>query len=76
MSDHIDEFNKIISGLESLEAEVDNEDKAIMLLNSLPESYEHLNTTLLYGKENIVYDGVTTAVLANEKRLNEKGDAS
>lgn len=44
---------------------MDDEDKAIMLLNSLPESYEHFSTTLFYGKEKVTYDGVTAAVLAS-----------
>ena len=35
MSDHVDEFSKIISDLKSLEVKVDDEDKAILLLNSL-----------------------------------------
>lgn len=34
MRDHIDKSSKIILGLESLELEVDDEDKAILYLNS------------------------------------------
>ena len=67
MNDHVDEFNKIISGLKSLEVGIDDEVKAILLLNSFPESYEHLSTMLLYGKDKVTYDGLTAAASANEK---------
>ena len=50
MSEHVDEFNKMISDLLNLNDDMKDEDKAILLLNSLPESYDHLSTTLLYGK--------------------------
>ena len=33
MSDHVNKFSKIISGIKSLEVGVDDEDKAILLLN-------------------------------------------
>jgi cell division cycle protein 20 (cofactor of APC complex) len=32
---------------------INDEDKAIIILCSLPRSYEHLVTTLMYGKEDI-----------------------
>ncbi|KAM7500938.1 hypothetical protein LguiA_025352 [Lonicera macranthoides] len=76
MNDHLDGFNKIISDLQGLDVEIDDEDKAILLLNSLPESYDHLTTTFIHGKENVTYDLVSSAVLANEKRLKERGESN
>lgn len=39
IKNHVDWFNKIISSLESLEVEMDDKDKVILLLNSLIDSY-------------------------------------
>ena len=49
MAEHLDDFNKIITDLLNLDVKIDDEDKALLLLNSLPESYEFLVTTLLHG---------------------------
>ena len=49
---------------------IDDEDRAIILLCSLPESYEHLVTTLTYGKEDIKVDEIVTALLGHEQRRN------
>ena len=76
MSEHIDEFNKIISDLVNLDIDMKDDDKAILLLNSLPESYDHLGTTLLYGKDVVKYENVSSALLGNEQRQREKGNSS
>jgi len=43
-------FNKIISELLVVDVKIDEEDKALMLLSSLPQSYDHIITTMFYGK--------------------------
>ncbi|CAA3016498.1 retrotransposon, Ty1-copia subclass [Olea europaea subsp. europaea] len=43
---HTNVFNQIISDLLRLEIKFDDEDKAMILLYSLPPSYDHLVTTL------------------------------
>jgi hypothetical protein len=50
LSQHINLFNQIISDLLTIDVKFDEEDKALMLLTSLPASYEHLVTTLPWGK--------------------------
>ena len=67
---HINQFNKCITQLLSLEVEIEAEDQAIILLSSLPRSYETLVTTLLVGKTTLAVDEVTTALLETE---NMKG---
>ncbi|KAM7466611.1 hypothetical protein LguiB_014173 [Lonicera macranthoides] len=76
MSEHVDEFNKMISDLLNLNEDMKDEDKAILLLNSLPESYDHLSTTLLYGKDSVKYEDVSSALLGNEQRQREKCSTS
>jgi hypothetical protein len=47
---------------------IDDEDKAIILLCSLPRSYEHLVTTLTYGKEDIKVEDIVAALLSHDQR--------
>lgn len=49
MEDQIDEFNKALDDLENLDVKLEDEDKAILLLNALPKSYDHLKDAMLYG---------------------------
>ena len=50
---HLNAFNRILSGLLALEMklEKEEEDKALMLMSSLSPSYRHLATTIMYKKE-------------------------
>ena len=41
-----------------------SEDKALLLLASLPTSFDYLVTTLMYRKETIVLQEVTSALLS------------
>jgi len=66
MNEHLNDFNKMIADLKNLDVEIDDEDKALLLLNSLPDTYEHLVTTLLYGKEKIKFIDVSNALVNNE----------
>ena len=50
MFEHLNDYNKILADLQNLEVEIKDEDKALLLLNSLPDTYDHLITTLLYGR--------------------------
>ncbi|GJZ07028.1 hypothetical protein Tco_0540821 [Tanacetum coccineum] len=47
LSDHIDEFNKLILDLANIDIEIEDEDQALMLLTSLPSSYKNFVETLL-----------------------------
>ena len=49
-----------------MKVENDDEDKALLLLNFLPDTYEHLTTTLLYGKDEIKFNDVSNALMNNE----------
>jgi len=45
------EFNKILDDLANIEVNMEYEDKTLLLLWSLPKSFEHFKDTILYGKE-------------------------
>ena len=70
IDDALDEFNKLVLDLKSLYIKVKDEDKAIILLNSLPKSLKHFKETLKYGKDAITFDDVQNAL--NDKVLDMK----
>ncbi|GFY85321.1 hypothetical protein Acr_04g0000590 [Actinidia rufa] len=47
---------KVINELDVIDVKIEEEDKAILLLVSLPRSYEHLRTTLMYGQDTLKLD--------------------
>ena len=55
---HLNTFNRILSDLLALEVKLEEEDKALLLLSSLPSSYDHLKTTIIYGKETLELEDV------------------
>nr|GEX33352.1 zinc finger, CCHC-type [Tanacetum cinerariifolium] len=52
LSKHTYEFNKLIGDLANIDVDIDDEDQAIILLTSLPSSYDNFVETLLYGRED------------------------
>lgn len=66
--EHVNIFNQLVADLARLKVTIDDEDKVIILLCSLPPSYEHVVTTLTYGKESIKTEDITAALLARELR--------
>ncbi|KAL6186123.1 hypothetical protein ACLB2K_042245 [Fragaria x ananassa] len=76
MIQHIDAFNKLIADLLNLDEEIKEEDKALILLNSLHDSYDHLATALIYGKETIKFDEVSNALIYHVVRHQDKESSS
>ena len=72
MSEHLNDYNKILADLQNLKVDICSEDKAFLLLNSLPDTYDHLITTLLYGKYEIKFDDVSNALTNNEYHMKDK----
>ena len=70
------EFNKIVSDLLALELNLEEEDKALILimLSSLPPSYDHLVTTILYGNETLELEDVRVMLINND--LMKKTDST
>ena len=64
--EHLNVSNQLVVDLAHREVTVDDEDKAIIILCSLPPSYEHVVTTLTYGKETIKIEDITAALIAPE----------
>ena len=67
ISEQLEEFNKAVDDLENIDVQIDDEDKAIMLLNALPKSYDHLRDAMVYGREKtITLTEVQSALRAKE----------
>ncbi|KAL5544596.1 hypothetical protein UlMin_008380 [Ulmus minor] len=72
---HIDDFNKLVMDLENIGVEYEDEDKALVLLHSLPKSYEHFVDILQHGRETISLEDVVGALKSKEqKRKSEMGE--
>ncbi|KAH9696615.1 hypothetical protein KPL71_023232 [Citrus sinensis] len=74
ITDHIDAFNKIILDLEDINVKIDDEDKAMILLCSLPSSYENLVDTLMYGRQTLAMGEVKEALSSKAAIKKETRD--
>lgn len=50
LNDYLDEFNRVCDTVETMYATLTDEDKALLLISSLPKSYEHFADALMYGR--------------------------
>ncbi|KAJ9678582.1 hypothetical protein PVL29_020685 [Vitis rotundifolia] len=74
---HINVFNRIISDLKRVDAKFEDEDKALMLLNSPSAStYENLVTTLMWGKETLDLEEITSVLLGFNQRKKANDESS
>ncbi|KAE8735061.1 hypothetical protein F3Y22_tig00000477pilonHSYRG00233 [Hibiscus syriacus] len=76
LAQHVNVFNQNVSDLARLNVKIEDEDKEMIMLCSLPPSYEHMVTTLTYGKETIKVEEITTALLAHNKMKQNVGERS
>ena len=72
MNAHITMFNQLVVDLLNLDVKFKDEDLALMLLSFIPDEFEHLETTLLHGKENVSLDAVCSTLYSHELRKQDK----
>ena len=70
--EHMNFFNKVINELLTVDVKIDEEDKVLILLSSLLESYNHIVTNMLYDKETLILEEVTSTLLSNVIRKKAK----
>ena len=64
INEHLNRYTKLLTDLVNVDVEVDEEDKAVILLNSLPVEEYELTLTLINGRKSLNYNEVSAA-LAN-----------
>ena len=52
--EQLEDFNKAVDDLENIDVSISDEDKAILLLNALPKSYDQMRDAILYGREKTI----------------------
>ena len=76
LDQHINVFNQIISDLNLVDVKFVEEGMTLILLNSLPESYDNLVTTLMWGKETLEFEEITGALLFfNQRKKGSDGSS-
>jgi hypothetical protein len=78
LAEHLSIFKELINNLENLDVQYADEDLALFLLSSLPESYSQFRDTIIYSRDSLVLDEVLTALDSKEKMKHITGsrDAS
>ncbi|CAL5188014.1 unnamed protein product [Lathyrus oleraceus] len=76
VSDHISVLNGIVYELETIGVKIDDEDKALRLIWSLPSSSEHIKHVLIYEYETLSFEEVASKIIYEEKRLKGEENTS
>ena len=72
ISDHINNSTKLLADLANLDVVIDDEDKTLILLSSLPdEGYETFVLTLINRRKSLSYNKVITALVSLDLRRKD-----
>ncbi|GAA0153727.1 hypothetical protein LIER_11897 [Lithospermum erythrorhizon] len=78
VAQHLNELNSVTTQLSSVEIEFDDEVRALILLSSLPDSWNATITTVISssGTNKLKFGDVRDLVLSEEIRRRESGESS
>ena len=78
VTDHVNEFNSILSRLGSVEINFEDEVKALLLLSSLPESWSGTVTAVSSstGTSKLSFDSIRDLILGEDIRRKSSGESS
>jgi len=77
IDEHISNYTKLLTDLVSVNVKIEEEDKVVVLLNSLPdEEYETFTLTLINGRQTLNYSAVSDALVNYEVRRQDKLSSS
>ena len=70
-------YTKLLTDLVNVDVEIDEEDKTVILLNSLPqEEYETFTLTLINGRKPLSYSEVSATFVSYEARRQDRLSSS
>jgi len=73
IDEHMNNYTKFLTDLFNVDVKIDEEDKAVILLNSLPdEEYETFTLTLINGRQTLNYSEVLAALVNYEVRRQDR----
>ena len=74
---HMNSYTKLLTDLVNVNLKIDEEDKTVILLNSLPdEEYETFTLTLINGRQIFNYSEVSYALVNYKVRRQDSGPLS
>ena len=77
IDEHMNNYTKLLTDLVNVDVKIEKGDKALILLNSLPEEeYEIFILTLINGKQTLNYSDVLAALVNYEMRREGKQSSS
>jgi len=72
VDEHMNNYTKLLTDLVNVYVKIDEEDKAVILLNSLSdEKYETFTLTLINGRQTLNYNEVSPALVNYEVRRQD-----
>ncbi|PON55458.1 Zinc finger, CCHC-type, partial [Parasponia andersonii] len=74
VTDHINTLNILFSQLTTMKHKIEDNERAEILLQSLPDSYDQLIINMTSNAITLVFNDLTAAVLEKENRLKNKED--
>ena len=76
-NDHLNVFNTLICQLASMGVNIEDEDKAVTLLCSLPDSQNHLVTSISFSTtDTLEFDSIVGSLLAEEVKSKSNIETS
>ena len=73
IGEHMKDYTKLLADLANVNVSIEKEDKALILLSSLPgEDYEAFVFTLINNKQSLSYNEVSSALVNHKLRRKDK----
>lgn len=72
---HLSKFQNCVIDLSMMGEKYKDDDKALLLLRSLPPSFKHFKTKIMFGKSTLKFDEVIEA-LQSHLKVDEKPESS
>ena len=72
LDSNLDDFNKLCLDLSNCDQKFSDEHFAMILLNSLPDSYHEIKNAIKYGRESLTYEDIVNALKSRDLELKSE----